>query len=229
MIKRETSRHPIATFNVPHGRPETVAAALAEFDRIRNEYGELVGLIEDKKAAMKEAGAADAQRLVDATLAGEAEPNGIGKAEVKLEAELDALAFKLSQVERALDISGDALAEQIGAAQTGWIERLEATRHEAMERYVVALTEAQAEADKLAKANGSLAWLRGWDTGRAIVGRIHPYHGGGRLDVVNNEPGPLRGEHQVSALLALAARAIEEPVVRGAGRSRRVVAGGASL
>ena len=228
MIDRSTTRRPIAAFTIPGAQPEAVADAQAEFDRIADDYGALLGRIEDTKAAAKQARADDGRRLVESTLAGEPDPKDTGKAEAKLQAQLEADEFKLAQVEKAVDIAGNALAEAIGEAQADWIAALEAQRDGLVGRYTAAISEAQAVADELAKANGALTWLRDFDTGEAIVGRVQGWHGGGRLDVVSND-GPLRGEYQAGLLLTLAARAVEPPVVRGPEGRSRVVAGGGSF
>ena len=211
MWNRVSSRRPIAAYTIPQDeRPDSVAAAFNEFERVGAENGELEGRIHDLEQAAKEAPA-----------------RGDYKAAKKIEADLEAARLELKTSDQGVDAAGNHVADDIGTEQDGWIPKLEARRAQAASEYAEAVALAQAKGEELARLNGQLAWLRNFDTGEARAGLIPQWHGGGRLDVVNDDPGPLRGEHRAADLLALAARAVEPPTVRGT--RQHVVAGGSSM
>ena len=211
MKNAAVTRTPIASFPLPPGQPEGVVEAEREFDRVATEWASTNGAIADAREAAKQAQADAKHKAIEAAMSGKATKTSVVAVETEHLARVAELEAKAEALSAALDEVGNTLARAIGSGRDSWVATLERLDTEFAGRFSTLIGEAQQVAREWAKIRGGLVWLRGFDTGEAIVGRISAWHGGGRLDVEGDPAGPLRGEHQVAKLLALAAKAATPP------------------
>lgn len=200
---RQSGSGVIAAYAIPPNPPAEVAEALAGFNRIGDQYGRLVGELEDATAAVEAARAEDTRAAAAAFAEGKTVEDATAR-EREAQAKVAELRSLLAGAEVAVGQAGDALLPLIAEAREAWAAELQSAEQEAAERYDAAVAEARNALELLGKARSAVTWLRDFDAGAARVGQIPGYHG--KAQPITAET--LRGQqHDVRDLLALAAEA----------------------
>ena len=204
-MRRSGTRAAISRYVVPPDPPDGVIAALKSFDLVADRWGRLKGEIADAKAAQTDAEAKDIDAIASAARDGKDVKDPTAHRDAA-DAALSELQARLEGVDSAMDVAGNELALAIHQERAAWLTGLAATESAAADRYDAAMAEARAAFQTLRAARGGRVWVENFDHGRA-VGGAEPQFSGGRINVRQDDPGPLKGEHNPDDLLALAALA----------------------
>jgi hypothetical protein len=197
----------IAAYTIPPHAPPEVTEAKAEFDAIATRWADTKGELQDAQEALAAAKEADLQAIVDMAKQGKSVKEAQAR-QRKAEDLIADLRVTLKGLDRAVDEAGDRLAEAIAKHRREWLPRLAKAEADAAERFDQAVIEARAALDELRPARGAVDWLNRFDVDLARSGR-NPQFAGRRLRVRSNT-GALRGEHDPTALLDLAAKVTAE-------------------
>jgi hypothetical protein len=197
----------IATFAIPPHAPPAVAEAKVKFDDIAARWANTKGELGDAVEALEAAKQADLRAIVNSARQGKdvKDPQANQR---KAEALIADLRFLLKGLDQAVDKAGNRLAQAITTHRKQWLPRLADAETDAAERFDQAVIEARAALDELRPARGAVKWLNSFDPDLARMGQGTQFSGG-RLRVRSNA-GPLRGDHDPTALIDLAAKVTSE-------------------
>jgi hypothetical protein len=220
-MRQQSGGDVIVAYGVPPNPPPGVSKALAEFDRLGDDWARLQGELEDAKTAVEVAQKEDTEAAAAAFTTGQdvEEPDRRERAAL---VKVRAIQRMLEGAAVAVDQAGNDLLGPIAEAREEWLATLTDEQEAASAAYAAAIAKAKAALDKIKKTSGAIGWLERFDAGQARVGRDRGWHGGGRAEVEDE----LGRKFDPSSLLVMAAK-VNEPTAaeqRAANRAAKKAA-----
>jgi hypothetical protein len=215
-VKNPSSTLPMAAFTVPPAPPALVAAAIAKFDLVADQWAATTGLIDDEKQAAVKAKADALHTAVAAAKDGKDASADIERVEREHAATIASLQVKAAALAIATDEQGNEMAVAIAEHRHEWAESLAVVASEAEVKYVAAIRAAMDALSALGPARGAVSWLTEFDHLQAVVGREQQF-GSTRVFVDTTN---LRKETAANPLDLLAvALTVVAPAVKAAAQS----------
>jgi hypothetical protein len=208
---RSSSRTPIAAFQIPpHGPPE-VEQANERFRAVADQYAETkLKLLELEQAIVDQRAAAI---LASAEALAEGKTPKADDSVAKLEAEKVKLERRLAELQAAVELSGNRLADSIDAHRESWLRGLGPAKDEAAERLRAALAEAKGALRDFTAASAAVEWLTDFDLGHAHAGQQVQF-AGGRAGVSLRPSMSVNADTNPSELLDVVGTLLEAPKSR---------------
>jgi hypothetical protein len=203
MFNRASSRTPLAAFAVPPHPPAAAAKAIADFERVADAWGQVLGEIDDAKAAAEQAKAQAKSAAVEAVKSGKPTKVSVVEIEQKYEQQTAELEAREAVLRVAVDEVGNTMALAVAEDRSAWLTKLEEVETEAESRYANAIKEAQAALGEIGPARAAVRWLSDFQSNRARHG-LESQFAGGRVRIEHKFPGTIQSEWDPKELLAAA-------------------------